>query len=259
MTNEGMSEEKKTDRNAHFSTSVPDNAETEIDLRELLFRLFEHIKLIILVSILGAAIVAGYTYFFVTPMYEATSKLYVMNSSDSALNLADLQIGTYLASDYIEVFNTWEVHEMVIKNLNLPYTYSQMQNMLTIENPTDTRILYITVKSSSASESALIANEYASVAIKYIADTMSTDEPNIMSDALTPTNPSSPDLAKNTLLGFFAGLALSAFWITIRFVTDDKIKTIDDVQKYTGLSVLAIIPVMDMDKKKDSKKGQYVL
>lgn len=220
-----------------------EEGEIEIDLIELLYQFYAHLRMIILLALLGAILAAGYTIFLVTPIYEATSKLYVVNSSDSALNLADLQIGSYLASDYIEVFQTWEVHEMVIANLHLGYSYSQMQSMLTVTNPKDTRLLYLTVSSASAIEAAAIANEYASVAIKYIADTMATDEPNLMSVALVPTNSASPNRTRNILLGFFAGLFLALGLITIRFVMDDRIKTTDDVTKFTGLPTLAIVPI----------------
>ena len=70
-----------------------------------------------------------------------------------------------------------EVHEAVISNLNLPYSYSQMKNMLSVVNASDTRMLDITVTSPSPTEAAAIANEYAEVASQYIADTMATDKP----------------------------------------------------------------------------------
>lgn len=255
MITESTTEKVIHERNPSPTYLASDSNETEIDLGELLLRFLEHIKFIILLAILGASIAAVYTLYFVTPLYEATSKLYIVNSKDSAINLSDLQIGTYLASDYIEVFKTWEVHEAVIQNLNLGYSYKQLASMLTIENPNGTRILNITVLSPMPQQAADIANEYAAVAIRYIADTMSTDEPNVMSVALVPTNTASPNLTKNILVGFFFGIVLSAAIITIRFLTDDKIKSIDDVQRYTGLAVLAIIPALSFANKK-KWKGQ---
>lgn len=250
-----MTAEKNADsiQETYRAPNIALEAETEIDLIDLLFRLLEQIRFIILMAILGALLAASYTFVLITPIYEATSKLYVLNSNDSALNLSDLQIGSYLASDYIEVFKTWEVHEMVISNLGLHYSYSELQSMLTIENPTDTRILYITVKSSNPHEAAAIANEYASVALKYIASTMATEEPNIMSVALEPTNPTSPNKTINILLGFAIGLVVAITWITLRFVMDDKIKTVDDIRKYAGLPTLAVVPTFDAAAKKNKQ------
>ena len=218
--------------------------DTDIDPIELLRQLLARIGMILFIAILCMAIAGVYTYYYVTPIYESTAKLYVLNSGDSAINLSDLQVGSYLASDYIEVFNTWEVHDMVIKNLDLPYSTGYMQDNLVISNPSNTRILYITFKSPDPHEAMEIANEYASVAILFISKTMSTEEPNIMSEALEPVSPTSPKLTLNVVVGFLLGLIISAGAITLRFVVDDKIKTADDIRKYTNLSVLAVVPTL---------------
>lgn len=227
--------------------------ETEIDPLELMRQLLSHIGLILLVAFLCMAIAGVYTFYYVTPIYESTSKLYVLNSGDSAINLSDLQVGAYLASDYIEVFHTWEVHQMVIQNLGLPYTIEYMQGMLSVTNPSNTRILYITFKSPDPREAMEIANEYAHVAIQFISKTMATEEPNIMSEALEPVYPSAPNKTANLLLGFLLGLALSAGAVALRFVIDDKVKTADDIRKYSNLSVLAVVPTLK--KKRMNNQG----
>ena len=218
--------------------------ETEIDLIELFYFLLSKLRWIILVALLAAVAAGAYTFLIQTPIYEATSKLYVTNSKDSAINLSDLQIGTYLTNDYQEVFRTWEVHEMVVKNLGLDYTYTQLQNMLSVSNPKDTRILYITVKSPSAAMASILANEYAAVAKKYIYETMSTEEPNILSVALQPTHPVSPNKTRTVMLGFILGGMLMAGIFVAGFVMDDKVKTPDDILKYSGLVTLAVIPTV---------------
>jgi capsular polysaccharide biosynthesis protein len=216
--------------------------EMEIDLVELLFQLVENIKYIIGAALLCAMLAAAYVFFLANPVYEATAKLYVMSNSDSAINLSDLQIGAYLTNDYQEVFKTWEVHEMVLENLNLNLTYAQMTDMLTVANPKDTRILYITVRAGDAQQATDIANEYAAVVKKYISQTMATEEPNILSVALRPNRPISPTKTRDILLGLIAGALLAAAVIIVRFVTDDRIKSPDDLQKYLGFDTLAIMP-----------------
>ena len=170
--------------------------------------------------------------------------------------MSDLQIGTALTSDYIKVFQMWEVHEAVISNLNLPYSYSQMKNMLSVVNASDTRMLDITVTSPSPTEAAAIANEYAEVASQYIADTMATDKPNIMSTALVPSNPVSPNKTRNIMLGFLLGGILAAGIITVRMLINDTYKTSEDIRRYTGLVTLAVIPVEDQDSNGKRHKKQ---
>ena len=150
----------------------------------------------------------------------------------------------------------WEVHEEVISNLNLPYSYKQMQQMLTVANDTGTRMLDITVTSPSPQEAMKIANEYAKVASQYIAETRSTDKPNIMSVALMPTNPVSPNKTRNVMLGALLGFALGAGFVTFRLITDDTYKTAEDIRKYTGFATLAVVPIEEGEAARSSKNGK---
>ena len=226
--------------------------EDTIDLVELMYRLLDSWKLLVCLALIGAILAGVFTTFFITPMYQSTSTIYVLSRRDSAINMSDLQIGTALTNDYIKVFSMWEVHEQVISNLNLPYSYSQMRGMLSVKNDNNTRMLDITVTSPDPQEAAAIANEYAKVASQDIADTMATDKPSMMSVALVPANPVSPNRTKNVLLGFMAGIVLAAGYVVIRMLTDDTIKTAEDIRKYTGLATLALVP---MEEKPRNKKG----
>lgn len=232
-----------------------DGATYEIDLVELLFRLMENAKYIIIAALLGALAAGLYTQFCVTPTYVATSKLYVMNSSGAAINLSDLQIGNYLTSDYQEVFKNWHVHERVIQKLDLPYSYSKLSGMLDVTNPSDTRVLYITITSEDPDEAKLIADTYASVAQEFIATTMDTEEPNLFEEALRPTSPSAPSKTRNVMIGFILGAILACGVIVLIFVADDKVRSSDDVERYFGLPTLGMLPIQS-GKTASSRKSR---
>lgn len=223
-----------------------------VDLVELMYRLLGRWKRIVCMAVLATLAAGLYTIGFVTPMYEATSTIYVVSRSDSAINMADLQIGTALTSDYIKVFQMWEVHEAVISNLGLPYSYAEMRAHLSVVNDADTRMLDITFTSPSAQEAAAVANEYAKVASQYIADMMSTDKPNIMSVALVPSKTVSPNRARNLALGCMLGVILACGSVTLQMLMDDQYKTAEDIRRYTGLATLAVVPV----EEKSARKGK---
>lgn len=228
------------------SSAISPSAEVPtVDLIELFYRLVANWKLILCLALLFAVAAGVYTTYFVTPMYQATSTIYVLSRRDSAINISDLQIGTALTNDYIKVFQMWEVHEKVISNLNLPYSYSYMRSILSVTNDADTRMLDVKITSPSAQEAADIANEYASVASQYIADTMSTDKPNIMSSALVPSNPVSPNKTRNIMLGLVLGGLLGMGIVTLRMLMNDTYKTAEEIRRYTGLATLAVVPVED--------------
>lgn len=236
------------------ATQMPLADANEIDLVEMAYSLLAKWKLIACCALAFMVAAGVFTIFFVTPMYEATSTIYVLGRSDSVVNLSDLQIGNALTQDYIKVFEMWEVHDGVIKALNLPYTYGQMKKMLSVRNDSNTRMLDITVTAASAEEAAAIANKYAEVASKFIQDTMATDKPSLMSEALVPKRPASPSLVKNVVLGCILGLLAAGGFVVVRFLMDDKIKTADDIRKYIGLTTLAVVPLENADTIKQSVK-----
>ena len=85
---------------------------------------------------------------------KCSAVLPVVSRNDSVLNFSDLQAGSELTSDYIKVFEMWEVHEKVISNLDLDYTYTDMASMLSVTNTSDTRMLDITVTNPDPEEAA---------------------------------------------------------------------------------------------------------
>lgn len=232
--------------------------EVTIDLLELFYALLSKWKQLAAATVACALIAAIGVLFFVTPKYQASSTIYVISQKDSDINISDLQIGTALTDDYIQVFHMWEVQEKVISNLDLPYTYSQLDKMLSVTNASNTRMVEITVTSESAQEAADIANEYVTVVQDYIAKKMATDKISIMSTALVPTVPVSPNKTKSILLGALLGFVVSAGVVVVMTLLDDTYKTAEDIKKYTGLVTMAVIPLEKGDEPKHQRADKQI-
>lgn len=252
-----MSEYQMPPKEVNLSQPIESDEET-IDLLELLYALLGKWREIAAATVACALIAAIGVLFFVTPKYQASSTIYVISRKDSAINISDLQIGTALTDDYIQVFHMWEVQEKVISNLDLPYTYNQLDKMLSVTNASNTRMLEITVTSESAQEAADIANEYAEVVRDYIAKKMATDKPSIMSTALVPTVPVSPNKTKSILLGALLGFVVSAGVVVVMTLLDDTYKTAEDIKKYTGLVTIAVIPLEKSDEPKHQRADKQI-
>ena len=143
-----------------------DNEEMEIDLLELLMVMKKHLAAILLAGIVGLVIMFAYTSFLVTPLYSASSMMYVMpdNSNSNSSTLSDMQVGQQLTSDYSSMIKSRSFMEDVIKKLNLTIDYQQLLEKVEVTNPTSSRILQVTVNDPNPQTAADIANEVASVA-----------------------------------------------------------------------------------------------
>jgi len=221
--------------------SAAQDGQMEIDLVELLNKILDHWVLIAVCAVVGALIMGIYSFYFVTPKYESTSKLYVVNSKDSAINLSDLQIGNYLAQDYQEVFTNWHVLDRVLEELDLKYSYSALRGMIRVTNPSNTRILYITVTSAKPQEAKDIAGTLARVACEFIAVKMDQAQPNIFEEARLPVSPSSPNKTRNIVMGFLLGMLLAVGVVVVQYLMDDKVRTPEDIEKLLELPTLGVV------------------
>lgn len=234
----------------------------EIDLLELFGEFKKHIVAIVAVGLLFGILAGLYFKFFVPAQYESTSVLYVLSKETTLTSLADLQIGTQLTSDYKTIITSRPVLEEVIKNLNLDMTYQQLEDQLTIENPSSTRILQITAKDTDPQMAKKKADEVACVASDYIADIMELIPPKIIEEGEVPKNKCYPSVAKNAFIAALLGMMLVCGLITLDFIMDDTIKTAEDVKKYVDLPVLAMVNYSEEedDEKNGSKekKGKFL-
>lgn len=219
-----------------------ENDEIEIDLLELLYALRKKIVVIILSALLGAGIFGAYSFLLAKPVYESTAKIYILSQSTSLTSFADIQISSSLAKDYEEMIFSRPVVQQVIKNLNLDYTYEELKEKLSIENPADTRCLNISCRSNDMQEACDMANEFATVSKRQIADIMDTDEPTIFEKAVVNKDPVKPEKAKNIVIGFLLGLIIACAVVIVRYMMNDSIKNEDDIERYLGLNTLAAIP-----------------
>ena len=69
-----------------------------VNLVELFYFFLSKLHYIALGMLLGAVLLGAYARYRVTPVYTATSKLYIMGSTGTSI-MADLQIGSTLTMD----------------------------------------------------------------------------------------------------------------------------------------------------------------
>jgi capsular polysaccharide biosynthesis protein len=231
------------DQEVNVNTQNKDESEIEIDLIDLLMYFQTKLALIIGAFIVGALIAGLVTYFLITPKFTATSTMYmVSSSSDSVVDLTDLNIGTTLSEDYVELIKTRPIVEGVAEELGLDYTYEQLMSMIDLKVVPNTRIIKISVTSPDKQEARDLANALAVKAETELPKLMDAPKPNIAEKAITPEHKSSPSLTKNTLIGALALMLIVLAVLTVMYLMDDTVKTADDVEKNFGIMPLTTIP-----------------
>ncbi|MGQ7562831.1 YveK family protein [Streptococcus suis] len=214
----------------------------EIDVLYLLKNLWRNKFLILLSALLGVSVAFAYSVFVVTPQYNSTTRIYVVNKvADSGQNLTaqELQAGTYLVKDYKEIILSQDVLSTVTEELKLT---SNLASKVSVSIPVDTRIVSITVRDADPNEAARIANGLRTVAAQKIIDVTKVSDVTTLEEARPAKTPSTPNTKRNIVLGFLVGAFLAVALVLVKEVLDDRIKRPEDIEEKMGLPLLGLVP-----------------
>lgn len=230
----------------------------EIDLVELLGVILHNLWIIIVSGVIVAAVALLVSYFIITPKYESVTKIYVISKTNAdTMTYSDLQAGSTLTKDYKELVKSRPVLEEVLAETGIDVELKDLEEQITVEVPTDTRIVSITVEDKDPYEARIIADSVRIAASKHIQEVMDTEAVNVVEEASLPIEKSSPSILMNTAIGYAVGLFLAIAIVMINYIMDDTIKTPDDVEKFLGVSVLGSIPYSENDLSDKAEMERY--
>ena len=220
----------------------------EIDVLALLHKLWTKKLLILFTAFYFAVFSFLGTYFFIQPTYTSTTRIYVVNQATDNKNLSaqDLQAGTFLVKDYKEIITSNDVLSEVIKDEKLNMTEAELAKMISVDIPTDTRLISISVKAKTGQDAQVLANKVREVASKKIKNVTKVDDVTTLGEAKLPSSPSSPNIKRNVLLGAILGGFVAIVAVLVREVLDDRIRRPEDVEDVLEMTLLGIVP--DTDK-----------
>jgi len=217
----------------------------EIDVLSLLRTIWRKKFLILLTAILTTGLAFAYSAFLVTPQYDSTTRLYVVNQSSGnggVITPQDLQVGSFLVKDYKEIILSQDVLKNVTTTLGIT---EDIKGKITVTIPTDTRILSITVSDSDPNQAATIANTLRDEAAKRIIEVTKVSDVTTLEAAMPAENPSTPQTKRNLVLGFIVGAFLATALVLALEVLDDRVKRPQDIEEGLGMTLLGVVPHAD--------------
>lgn len=204
---------------------------------------FTKIKAYWYVCVIGLLIGAlvGVLYYGVlsTPKYESTSLVY-LRSNNKKLSFDSLQLTTSLTQDYQIIFTSRKNLNEVKKELHLKYSIDELKQLITIENPEETRILEIHVRTPNAKLSKKIADSLTEAGINDIRE-IDSQEPYVIDKANLNTKRVGLSLVQTIVSCSCFALFIVLLVLFTRLVVNNTFTSSDDVEKTLGVPVLAVI------------------
>ena len=234
----------------------------ELDLKDL-FNIFLEKKLTILTIIVIFAIIGFiYTIWFVTPKYQSSTTLILVqsdsnknNGGTNSITSTDVTLNTNMIATYNDVITSKSVVRQVISNLGLDIDESTVKNGLTVSaGEDDAQVMKITVTNTDATYAYKIANELAKVFSEKVVEIYNVNNVRILDEAEIAQGPYNINHAKDIIIFGFIGLVVAVAYILILNMLDNSVKLPEDIEKNLKVPVLATIPLTNPSRKKGVKK-----
>ena len=230
----------------------------ELDLGEVIPFLISKSVIIILFALFVGMITLAVTKIFITPTYTASTQILVLNekgdSNSTNVDVNTLQSSTYLVQDFTVLVKSKPVLQQVKADMDLDISISDLSDKISVVIPDNTRIITIQVEDSNPLVAKQLADCVRNAAIKHIQELLGADTVKKVdgeNGADIPKHSMKPNVKKNVIIACLLGGIIAVIISLIGFISDDTIKSQEDVEKRLGVSVLGIIPENDriaMDK-----------
>lgn len=201
------------------------------------------------------AVAAGLGSSLVTPVYEASTLVFVsVQSSGAVIELAQGSSFTQgQVKSYAEVASTPRVLNEVIGKLDLEVTAAELARSINATAPLDTVNIEIAVQDESPEQAARIANAVTTRFAEVVAEitrpsdgTVSPVAVHVLRPAVVPLKPILPSRTLNTGLGLGVGLAVGIACAILMELLDTRIRRERDVEALTDTPIIGGI-ALDRD------------
>lgn len=224
--------------------------ETELDLRDIAVAIWERAWIIILSALLCGGAIFVYSRFIATPIYSATTSMYVYNGGDRTNNVisqSDLATSQKLVNTYMVILKSNAVLSKVKETLSLGYSVEEIRNMISTSSINATEAFSITIKNKSPEEAKIIANTIAVVAPSEIMRVVKAGSVEVIDYAELPNVPTSPNIMKNTVIGCLLGVIVSSAAIIIYNVFDTVVSSQQKLESIFDIPVIGVIPSFNQE------------
>lgn len=259
-----------------------DKEENVIDLMELFNVFIGKIGYIFLCACIFAAVIFFYTKLAVPSRYTSSVSMYVSNNTYNAgisdsVNISDMNASQKLVDTYKVILQDDVVMDSISEKLSKTYSRAELERYIAYAKNDEgefvpssqairkcigfsavdeTEILKVDVTTENPKLSAEICQYVTDVAPETIIRVIGAGAVEPIGKVKIPTQPSGPNVKKNTLIGFIAGFALSLVVVFAFYFLDNTITNADAFKNKINLPVLGEIPNYESDGKGGDKNGK---
>jgi capsular polysaccharide biosynthesis protein len=233
-----------------FKKSREDKMEETISLKELFQTLRKRLNLIIVIALLAVIVSGVISYFFITPIYQASTQILVNNQTDTEQSIYtqnEIQTNIQLINTYNVIMKSPVVLDQVVREMDLDMSASALNQKIALQSENNSQVVTISVEDKDPQAAADIANKTAEVFREKVKEIMNYDNVTILAEAAVAENqsPIKPQPLLNIAIALVVGLMAGVGLAFLLEYLDNTVKTEQDIEKRLDLPVLGVITKID--------------
>jgi capsular polysaccharide biosynthesis protein len=219
--------------------------EETISLKELFETLKKRLLLIFLITITAVLVSGVVSYFFLTPVYQASTQILVnqQKGDQSVYSPSEVQTNLQLINTYNVIIKSPAILDKVAEELKLGLTVQDLNGKITVGSEKDSQVVNVSVQDTDPNLAAKIANKTAEVFQTEIVKIMNVDNVSILAKATVMDNqsPIKPKPLLNIAIALVVGLMAGVGIAFLLEYLDNTVKNEQEVERLLGLPVLGVI------------------
>ena len=221
------------------------NEDVEIDLVEIWQVIRKQFGLLVVIVILCAILAGVISKFFIAPKYTSSSTIFLTPSisESGVVDFTSQNSNEKLVNNVMALLVQDNILSEVAKQTGME-SIEELRNQIEVSNDTNTTLVKVEATTLDPKLSKNIVNSTVNVFIDTMQENLNLKNIEIVDKAKLSYEPSGPDIKKNILIGAAAGFVIDALIVVLKVLTNTRLKSKEEAEKYLNLPVFCELPVI---------------
>ena len=223
--------------------------EQVISISEIIDAVKKRWKIIALCTLIATLVSGIFSFFIISPTYEASTKVFIGKEESSVenYNYNDITMYQKLLKTYSELIKTKDLINRSITNSEYELEVEDVLNNVSVTTVADTQMIQIAYKSTSPNIAKNMLENITNEFITTAQDLVPNGNVRVLETVELPEEPVAPNKKMNIAIAFILGMMVGLGIVFLLEYLDNTYKNKEQLEKDLDIPVLGVIPMSHLE------------
>ena len=223
--------------------------EQVISISEIIDAVKKRWKIIALCTLIATVVSGIFSFFIISPTYEASTKVFIGKEESSVenYNYNDITMYQKLLKTYSELIKTKDLINRSITNSEYELEVEDVLNNVSVTTMSDTQMIQIAYKSTSPNIAKNMLENITNEFITTAQELVPNGNVRVLETVELPEEPVAPNKKMNIAIAFILGMMVGLGIVFLLEYLDNTYKNKEQLEKDLDIPVLGVIPMSHLE------------